>query len=233
MAKYDITHTCGHSRTVALYGKLNERERKIEWMASQDCPSCWAAKKRESDALKPITATISLLPFLGARGHVPVFQIALTGGTEPRKEEIKALGYKWGDICGNFMEMLSFRRPQMGWVRKIEWITDDDVAASIVALAPLNPKVVNNIKPWDVALLKEKQAMHEAQEASVSAIPRPERPACYPVGRWNGKIYGGFRIYVDGEEVRLNKADAQAIVAYQTAMASYKEACVKVREQVA
>lgn len=40
MAKYRVTHTCGHNRTVSLVGKGTERERKLAWMAKQPCPDC-------------------------------------------------------------------------------------------------------------------------------------------------------------------------------------------------
>lgn len=38
MAKYEITHSCGTKRTIQLFGKREERERKIEWLESQPCP---------------------------------------------------------------------------------------------------------------------------------------------------------------------------------------------------
>lgn len=40
--QYTITHTCGHSETVDIYGTNShgERERKAEWMRSQPCQDC-------------------------------------------------------------------------------------------------------------------------------------------------------------------------------------------------
>lgn len=40
MAKYEITYKCGHKETVQLFGKESGRERRIEWMKTQDCPEC-------------------------------------------------------------------------------------------------------------------------------------------------------------------------------------------------
>lgn len=52
MAKYTITHACGHTEDVNLFGKLADRERKIAYLESIDCRSCWdaaqAAKAREA-----------------------------------------------------------------------------------------------------------------------------------------------------------------------------------------
>lgn len=42
--KYDITYTCGHTATVELYGPTQERERKIAWLESIECPDCCNSK---------------------------------------------------------------------------------------------------------------------------------------------------------------------------------------------
>lgn len=47
MAKYEIHHCCGHTRTVNLYGKTADRNRTIEWLESQPCPDC---KREEENA---------------------------------------------------------------------------------------------------------------------------------------------------------------------------------------
>lgn len=46
MAKYEVTHTCGHTHTYQLYGKTADRERKMAWLAEQECPEC-AKRARE------------------------------------------------------------------------------------------------------------------------------------------------------------------------------------------
>lgn len=43
MAKYTITYKCGHAGIVELYGKWNERERKIERYKNHVCPECYEA----------------------------------------------------------------------------------------------------------------------------------------------------------------------------------------------
>lgn len=42
MAKYTITHTCGHTETVNLQGPTAERERRIAAMESTPCAECRA-----------------------------------------------------------------------------------------------------------------------------------------------------------------------------------------------
>ena len=40
MAKYTITHTCGHEEVITLFGPNKEREEKIAWLESQPCVQC-------------------------------------------------------------------------------------------------------------------------------------------------------------------------------------------------
>ena len=40
MAKYTVTHSCGHDEEVTLFGPTRERERKLEWLASIPCKEC-------------------------------------------------------------------------------------------------------------------------------------------------------------------------------------------------
>ena len=44
MANYTITYACGHEGSVNLYGSYDERDRKIAWLETQDCPHCKKAK---------------------------------------------------------------------------------------------------------------------------------------------------------------------------------------------
>lgn len=49
MAKYTITHSCGHTETVQIYGTNvhGERDRKIAWLESKPCIDCIRAQKLE------------------------------------------------------------------------------------------------------------------------------------------------------------------------------------------
>lgn len=46
MAKYDITYACGHTASVALWGNLTEREKKIQYYQTQVCPDCKKAANK-------------------------------------------------------------------------------------------------------------------------------------------------------------------------------------------
>jgi hypothetical protein len=40
MAKYDVTHSCGHEQTHQLFGKMDSRYNRIAWMEKQPCDAC-------------------------------------------------------------------------------------------------------------------------------------------------------------------------------------------------
>lgn len=51
--KYDVTCSCGHTATVILFGKTEDRERKIYWMETAGkCPECYKKWKAEQDEEK-------------------------------------------------------------------------------------------------------------------------------------------------------------------------------------
>ena len=45
MAWYVMEYRCGHNERVQLYGKCDERKRRLEWAKdNKDCPDCYKAK---------------------------------------------------------------------------------------------------------------------------------------------------------------------------------------------
>lgn len=60
MAKYTITYKCGHTAEVQLYGKYEDREKKVAYYATTDCPECRAreaAAKAKDDGLAELTGS--------------------------------------------------------------------------------------------------------------------------------------------------------------------------------
>lgn len=47
MAKYTVIYKCGHTAEVQLYGKEAERQKRIAWYATINCPDCEASEHRE------------------------------------------------------------------------------------------------------------------------------------------------------------------------------------------
>lgn len=45
MAKYTVTHTCGHTTPITLYGKTSERECRMKWLSEHPCKDCIRAEE--------------------------------------------------------------------------------------------------------------------------------------------------------------------------------------------
>lgn len=243
MAKYTVKHSCGHERTVQLYGPEKERERKLDWMGSEDCPQCWGEKKRAQEDQMPITITIMTNGLDKDQDGNILAEITLTGGTRPRKEEIKALGYSWGDVRGGAMNFLRASAPEKAWSRMVPLLTlmdkgsDENLKIQEDAKA-LDAKITFEINELDIEMARQsladqakKQEAQQAKDAAIAAIPKPVRPACHPReqhpdGRWNGKYYGnakrGREYYVNGEKYSLTEEDYQACMQYREAYQAYK-----------
>ena len=61
MAKYTITHKCGHVEEVQLFGKIEDRERRIAYLESIECDECRKAKvNAEASAAKEVRGLANL-----------------------------------------------------------------------------------------------------------------------------------------------------------------------------
>ena len=67
--KYDVTYSCGHTATVELFGKTEDRERKLHWMETEGmCPDCYREWQCEENNRKVREALGDiLLPQLTAK----------------------------------------------------------------------------------------------------------------------------------------------------------------------
>ena len=96
MAKYTITYKCGHEGTVNLYGPYDERDRKIAWLETQDCPHCQKARLKAK--VDSITEEKSLPELSGSEK-----QIAWA-------KEIRAL---YMDYYDTFASAIKTSKPEM------------------------------------------------------------------------------------------------------------------------
>lgn len=229
MGKETITHSCGHEQVHQLYGKHSDRDRKAEWLSRQLCTDCWRQEKDN----EPITAKGSLIMDMTTDGD-PVYQIAITGGTKKRKEDIKALGYSWGYPRGGALDLFSSKSPSQAWYKLIPLtiidgdISTDNLKADLKKVYRVADKVVEKpIDPITLELITKRTRAKIQQDKEIANIQKPDRPKCYPAGRWNGKIYGkekyGYRVYIDGDETQITKEEKESIQTYLTAQAQYQQ----------
>lgn len=68
MAKYEIKHICGHTETIALFGKHESRYARIEYLEKQECLEC--RRKREAEEAEKIGAGLELPELSGSEKQV-------------------------------------------------------------------------------------------------------------------------------------------------------------------
>lgn len=117
--KYTVTYSCGHTGTVQLYGKTEERERKIKYYEEYGlCPECYKKQKQEENEKMGLVLCGTIEYELSGKGEIQV-RLSFRGDTKPHKEEIKALGYRWTVLDDT--QILSTARPEMGWAKIVPY----------------------------------------------------------------------------------------------------------------
>jgi hypothetical protein len=235
MAKYNVTYACGHEGTVQLIGKTSERDRKLAWLATVDCPACARTKKLAAAQADETPVTIHIKSTSHNVAGYSMHLIAVAqGGTYREKENLKTLGFTFGapQFDTGVFSLLSTKRPESVWSKVIEVrpADFDDVASLCKACGVIEGKIGNyeatlDIQPIDLALLRKgiEKAEAEASEKAAQEAKDAERKA--KIGssaldiwiaqnhagkKWNGKVYGtdkyGYSIYLDGKETKIPAA---------------------------
>jgi hypothetical protein len=74
MAKYSVTHSCGHTQEHRLFGKhsgFGGRDSKLEWLETQPCSECWKRKiKEENERSAALAHSNNLSPLSGSEKQI-------------------------------------------------------------------------------------------------------------------------------------------------------------------
>ena len=63
--KYDVTRSCGCTETVELFGKADERSRRIAALEAQPCAACRAEEVNAESGLAPLDGTPKQVAWAG------------------------------------------------------------------------------------------------------------------------------------------------------------------------
>lgn len=235
MAKYDVTFSCGHEQTVELFGKYADRERKIKFYKEEGlCTECYKNRKREEEAEMPLTLNIGLNVFFN---HDAPFELSFGGNSYQVKDDIKELGFRWREIDSGF-ESIFAMKPNYAWAKNV---TFENINEEVKKIKERFPEIVikRAFTDTDVAAfqhMQEKENENEtACQAELAEIEKPEKPACYPTGKWNGKFYGGakngYAIYIDGDKTPVSATEKEEIETYQAKMKAYKSKVSEIKQK--
>ena len=233
MAKYNITYSCGHEGTVQLFGKSEERERKIKYYEEFGlCTECYKKQKQEENAKLGFLIGGSVADTLSGKGEIQIC-LSFAGDTLPHKEEIKALGYRWTAVDAS--QMAYMRKPDMGWVKvgPYEHLEEEKEKAFAIGAkeAEISDRELANQKERYQEMLSEQKLFRKRNKKKLEAQKQladllPEKPECIRDGHWNEKVYGKagrYSIYLDGNKVNISDEEAVGLEEYLGNMEKYRK----------
>lgn len=182
MAKYAVTHSCGHDQVHVLFGKHKDRESKIEWLATTLCTDCYHGKLRDereaaskqchdwskSEGLSPLTGTEKQIAW------AETLRASMLGNVRIEADRIKAHieEHKCGDdpamqaAWAAILDSLTWLSQQA--MAKF-WIDNRDRAElELILLCPYCAPHASLIAPRTAARLSEEREAKAAEALKLS-----------------------------------------------------------------
>lgn len=245
MAKYDVTYSCGHTGTVQLYGKNEDRARKIESYERYSlCPECYKKQKQEEDEKLGLLICGVVDSDLSEDGEVRI-RMYFKGDTMPHKEEIRGLGYSWRVIDDT--QILSTSRPDMGWVKLVPYSSLEEEKEKAFSIGAKEADVSQKETDFQksafeemlaakASFLKHNKIMLEKKQQLKEKLNGlcPVEPGVIRGKRWNQKVYGKagrYSIYPDGEKQNISDEEAEKLKKYLEDLKEYTETVRKLKEE--
>lgn len=182
MAKYIVTHACGHSRQVQIIGPGKDRDRKIAWMQGRDCPDCDRSAK-EAEGAKAWAGYL-------ANWGKPHWLISLTDA-RPLKDDLKARGYYFDPEGGR--AGLSALQSILGGYAPPAWCKEfpptpeggaemqADLQSLVAAGLMLDAHITRQTRTQMAVEIEWLKAWTAEQAAQAAAVAQARRAAVAPV----------------------------------------------------
>lgn len=188
---------------------------------------------REEEQAQPITCNI----ILSSHTETP-FTLYLTGNVFPVKDTIKQLGYKWNVPDYGAVGDFTYKY----WTKNVSMMGLEEELQQLRSIFPetVVERQYENLEVEALLRTMEKDKRAAAAKAKrdevISNIAKPQKPACYPEGYWNGKFYksskaGHRRIYVDNKEVILSEEDCVLLDKYLQEKSEYFQKVAEIKKE--
>lgn len=218
MAKYTVTYSCGHEAVVELFGKVEERKKKIEYFEKNGlCRECYKKKMEETAKEEGLIFNASILPRVDSSDGSFLLNVWFSGDTKPLKDNIKAMGYRWSELETTTESMLS-ANSSLFWNKVVK---ADDIKVEVEAAQKLGVTTFRvSQKFWnkvDCQIAAKAKKEWEEKHEKITELKKPEPPAKIKGCKWNGVVYGksgNYSIYPNGEKTSISDDEADELKAY-------------------
>lgn len=141
--KVDITFSCGHEGTIEVFGKAEERERKIKYLKEFGlCSACYKAEKQAEE--KSFAVKYELPELQGSEKQISwaeSIRMEKIKAFENEKPAIrKGAGDDFADFLNGFVESYYKKDSASWWIDHREWRTfkKDLLGAAVAAFKAQN-----------------------------------------------------------------------------------------------
>lgn len=230
--KKEVLLSCGHTETIDLPEDFEVRNNKISYLETQGlCSECFKKKMQKEKEAMPFTLIIQMQP----SNEYKNFRLKFDGNSQPHKDEIKEMGYKWGRIekeIGIFC-VSHKNKMELSWYK---YLPAEEVDAEVERVKAVFPGIIIDDQTdgfdraaygYEQRLKKQKDAklLSDCQKEIERLGIKPLKPEFYPEGYWNGKIYGkagSYVIYVNKAEIKLSDEQAEELKEYLEVSSEYE-----------
>lgn len=216
--KYHIKMSCGHEEVKDLIGKCSERDRKIEYFETYGlCKECYKKRMLEKAKKEGLKFNATVLPYIDDKTGDILLEVWFDGDTLSHKNEIKSMGYYWGER-ESADDFFGLTTPPKCWKKtiKVDKLEEEAKKAIDIGAKSFIPDkgffamancqlAMNNQKKW------------KAKKEKIASLERPKVPEVLRGKRWNQKIYGKsgkYSVYPDGELTYITDEQAEEIREY-------------------
>ncbi len=226
MAKYTIMMSCGHEDTLELFGKVRDRESKIEYFKANGlCKECYKKKMEKQAEAEGLNFHVSVLPYIDKEDGGILLYVWFSGNTKAHKDDIKSLGgYSWSERKAAD-DWFSLKKVPLCWNKIIKSEDLQDEVTSAISIGANNTiSDHGSFAGINYQIALENQKKWKEKKDKLAAIKRPVVPDVLKGHRWNRKIYGrsgNYSIYPDGEKTVITNEQAQEIENYLVAEEKY------------
>lgn len=218
MAKYTVTYSCGHDGVVELFGKIEERKKKIEYFEKNGlCSECYKKKMEEATKAEGLVFNASILPRVDLSDGSYLLNVWFSGDTKPLKDNIKAMGYKWCELGTTTESMLS-AKSSLFWnkvikANSLKGEVESEKELGVTTFC-VSQKFWNKV---DCQIAAKAKKEWEEKHKKMAEFQKPEPPTIIKGCKWNGVVYGkagSYFIYPNNKKTSITDDDAAEIKRY-------------------